>query len=1016
MTFLISPGSSAAGDAGSGGSAASGILVRFSPEADFRQRVDALEAVDGVVEESFGLVPGLRLVELPEGTSPDRARKELTGMPGVLFASTDEVMRLDRVPNDPLLGEQWGIPAIQAPLAWDTQTGSSDVEVAIIDTGIDLNHPDLAGNLWTNPDETASNGIDDDSNGYVDDVHGWDFVGKDPVPDDDNSHGSHTGGTVGAVGNNGIGVAGVAWDVSLVPLKICSATGRCLTSNAIAALQYAVHEGIPISNNSYGYNGSCSAAFGLALQAAGAAGHLFVASAGNDGQSIETNPKFPASCPQDNVLSVAWLESETKLAAKSNYGLTSVDLAAPGSQIRSTVPNDSYGSKSGTSMAGPHVAGVAALLKSAEPSWGWQQLKARLMDSASPVCGLPVASRGTLDAATALSGTTSPKLACSEPPVILTGPAAESGSNSATFTFGGAQGASFQCRLDSGPAEPCVSPVVYAALTDGTHRFSVTQSAEGGPESNSSTWNWAIDTTPPSAPTVSAAPVSPTAQKSASFTISGEVRASFSCSFDGGPIQTCTSPYPLSGLSDGLHSLVVFQSDRVGNRSVGTTREWTVDTQAPEAPVFTSGPAVLTNLQLTEFVFSGESETTARCRLGADGDPGSWSACSSPVSLTNLADGSYRLSVTLRDAAGNESPPADWAWTLDTQAPDPPRIESGPIDSTPASLEVSFSGEDGNSFECRLNRPGEPGAWEKCSSPFLETPVRDGSYLLSLRQVDPAGNASTPEEISWDVDTTPPLTPVVLGGPVGPTASSRAEFLITGESSTWAECMLEAADGAVEWKDCPADGTWSGLEDGAKTLRVRLRDAAGNQSEETVRQWSVDTEAPARPRLIDTPAKLTRSRSEAISIETATGSSAFCQLDNGPWSPCAGVFMPRGLGDGRHVLKVYQEDEAGNRSDPTISQWIVDRTRPVLTGASLRVTGSGRFIVDLKASDSGSGLFRVAVSFAGSAAGVRIDRVAAWRRGGRITFADLLNPTWVQVVDQAGNRSPWLKLIAPGVR
>ncbi len=904
------------------------ILVGFEPDAGSGERTEALESVDGDISRAYRLVPGLRLVELPEEVDPAAARRQLAEMPGVAFASADAVMRIDRAPNDPLLSGQWGIDAIQAPLAWDTTTGSAEVAVAVIDTGVDLNHPDLAGNLWTNPDEIPANGIDDDGNGFVDDVHGWDFVGKDPLPTDDNSHGSHTAGTVGAVGNNGIGVAGVAWNVSLVPLKICSATGRCLTSDAIAALDYAVREGIPISNNSYGYNGSCTAAFSAALQAAGAAGHLFVASAGNDGRNTDQTPKYPASCAQENVLSVAWLADPKKLASRSNFGTTSVDLAAPGSQIQSTTPGGNYANKSGTSMAGPHVAGTAALLKSIEPSWDWRQLKERLMDSVTPACGLPVASEGTLDAGAAVSGEFIPDLACPSAPVILSGPAAEGRSTVATFTFTGAAGGAFSCQIDSNPPVGCASPFSYTGVTDGTHRFSVTQTAENGLESASSLWSWTVDTVAPNPPTVSASPQSPTTQKTASFTISGEARASFSCSLDGGPALVCSSPHSVSGLDDGPHSLVVFQSDRVGNRSNGTTREWTVDTVPPARPVIDSGPRPLTNESSASITFTGEAGTSARCRLNRDGTPGTWSGCSSPLNFTSLADGSYRLEIVLMDPAGQESAAAEWSWTVDTVEPAPPRIESGPGGSPLASVEISFSGEPENVFECRLESPRGIGEWESCSSPFTDPSAQEGSYVLLVRQIGPAGNVSAPASVAWETDTTPPEAPVIEGGPSGPVNTSQAEFLILGEAGALAECLLETGVQGGQWTDCPADGSWSDLEDGPKTLRVRLRDSAGNRSAETVRQWTVDTLPPAPPVLSGAPLGFSNSGTLLIAIETEADASSSCRLNEGLWSPCEDMLPLENLADGSYLLRVHQTDEAGNRSAETLAGWVVDTQPP----------------------------------------------------------------------------------------
>lgn len=917
-----------------------GILVRFDPGADRAERSEALEAVGGEVSRSFDLVPGLRLIEVDDGTSTRETIESLEEMPGVDFVGRDSVMTIDRMANDPLIEQQWGITAIRAPSAWDVTTGSSGVTVAVLDTGMDLDHPDLAGNLWTNPDEIPGNGIDDDENGYVDDIHGWDFVNRDADPNDDQSHGTHTAGTVGAVGDNGIGVAGVAWEVSLVPLKICSAAGRCLVSNAIAALEYAVSEGIPISNNSYGYGGVCPTAFGAAIQAAGTAGHLVVASAGNEGRDLGESPKYPAVCPQENVISVAWLADERTLASKSNYGKPEVDLAAPGSQVQSTTPGGNYGTKSGTSMAGPHVAGTAVLLKSAEPDWGWQEVKGRIMSSTREVCGLPVVSGGTLDAGAALSGETTPDRACPDAPVITTGPMTLTNSETATFTFTGTTGAAFECRLDSGPWEACSSPMTYKGMADGSRVFRVAQRVGDGPTSDFSSWGWTVDTTAPAAPTVSAGPSSPSNSMSASFTFSGEGWASFQCRLDDGPVANCTSPYTVSGLSDGPHSVTVFQIDRAGNRSAGTTRSWTVMAFPPDPPVITDGPRALSNSRSVSLVFSGADGTTARCRLDTDRTTGAWSSCTSPVVLTGLDDGDYRLSVKLRDGAGNESAPTEWAWTVDATPPAAPRIESGPATFAGPSVEVSFSGESGAGFECRLGQPGAEGQWEACSSPVALESLGEGNHSLLIRQRDAAGNLSGSSVIEWTVDTVAPASPVLRGGPTGPVNSDEAEFEIDGESGASAECRLDDGESGASgtWGPCPPGVRWAGLGEGPKELRVRLRDAAGNVSGETFRAWTVDTVEPDAPVLSGGPDPITVATSASISISIEDDANAFCRLDGGPWTACDEAFEALGLPDGPRLLRVRQTDRAGNQSPESTWLWLVDTVAPaaptIATGPS----------------------------------------------------------------------------------
>ena len=310
----------------------------------------------------------------------------------------DKIVKIARTPNDPDYSKTWGMPRINAPAAWSRNTGSSQVTVAVIDTGILMNHPDLSENIWSNTFEVNGvAGFDDDQNGYVDDFNGWNFVGPNagnPIsnndPTDDNGHGTHVAGIIGAVGNNGIGIAGVNWNVKLMPLKICDSNGSCSLIAAIQALEYAVTKGVLISNNSYG--GSEYAPFGVAIENAGLAGHLFLAAAGNNvNDNDSAYPFFPASYDFENVLSVASISSNGLRSWFSNFGVNTVDIAAPGESILSTYVNSgapTYEYLSGTSMATPYVAGAAALVAAAwlnvGHSWTVKEMKDRLLVSSTP--------------------------------------------------------------------------------------------------------------------------------------------------------------------------------------------------------------------------------------------------------------------------------------------------------------------------------------------------------------------------------------------------------------------------------------------------------------------------------------------------------------------------------------------------------------------------------------------------------------------------------------------------------
>lgn len=301
------------------------------------------------------------------------------------------------LPNDPSFNELWGMDNtsqsggtpdadIDAPEAWTLETGSRSVVAAVIDSGMDMNHPDLFANLWTNPGEIPDNGIDDDENGYVDDVHGWNFVSETNTPQDDNGHGTHCAGTIGAVGDNGIGVAGVCWQVSLMPLKFLNTAGNGALSDAIEAVAYATQKNVTLTSNSWG-GGGYSQTLLDTIVAADQAGILFIAAAGNDTLNMDVTPDYPGAYSVPNLITVASTTHTDQLSWFSNYGLTTTHLAAPGSEIYSTVPGG-YGLNSGTSMAAPHVSGVCALLKSHKPGLSHHQIRTLVLNTVDVIPAL----------------------------------------------------------------------------------------------------------------------------------------------------------------------------------------------------------------------------------------------------------------------------------------------------------------------------------------------------------------------------------------------------------------------------------------------------------------------------------------------------------------------------------------------------------------------------------------------------------------------------------------------------
>lgn len=394
------------------------VLVRFvtidGQPLSLSQKTLVLTSVlpGSTVIKSYGLVSGLSLIKLPEGISVLISVEKISASPAVLYAQPNYIYRTAAIPNDEFFSEQWALhntgqtggtvdADIDAPEAWDIHTGSSDIVVGVVDTGIDYNHPDLGANLWVNePELNGLEGVDDDGNGYIDDIYGWNSVAGNGDPMDDNFHGTHCAGIVGAVGNNGMGVAGVCWNVKIMALKFLDWTGSGSTADAVECFEYAQANGAKILSNSWGgyYE---DPALHDAISILRDAGILFVAAAGNE--SIDNDGGFslyPASYDLDNIISVMATDHDDQMASFSNYGATTVDIGAPGVDILSTFPtyetNDMnlfgfdtyYETIGGTSMSTPFVAGAAALGWSFLPELDYDAVRDAILYSADPLASL----------------------------------------------------------------------------------------------------------------------------------------------------------------------------------------------------------------------------------------------------------------------------------------------------------------------------------------------------------------------------------------------------------------------------------------------------------------------------------------------------------------------------------------------------------------------------------------------------------------------------------------------------
>jgi subtilisin family serine protease len=316
----------------------------------------------------------------------------------VVYAEANyRVKAINYTPNDEYFDNQWGMhntgqtggvsdADIDAPEAWDVEQGSNEVVVGVIDSGIDYNHPDLIDNMWTNPGEIPDNGVDDDGNGYVDDYYGYNFNNDTGDPWDDMFHGTHCAGIIAASGDNGIGVAGVSWNTKVAAIKWIDYQGFGQTFDAVESVMYANMMDFDITNNSWHIYSENNEALRDAISISEA---LFVNAAGNSWWDLDLHTDYPTSYDLDNMLTVAATDYYDILVDfpgwwGSNYGLTTVDVGAPGFDIYSTAPNNQYAYNSGTSMASPYVAGIAALLLSKNSNLHWSELKEIIMISSDP--------------------------------------------------------------------------------------------------------------------------------------------------------------------------------------------------------------------------------------------------------------------------------------------------------------------------------------------------------------------------------------------------------------------------------------------------------------------------------------------------------------------------------------------------------------------------------------------------------------------------------------------------------
>jgi thermitase len=417
------------------------VLVRFKHGVSISQIRDIAAAHHDVLADEIEAVDGLSVIDDLDDANPQAVAGQYAAMTDVAYAEPNFKIKLDDPdlsvaphdllerlpaiskddtrPNDPEFDNQWALnnfgqengkdrADLDALEAWKTTTGSEDVVVAVLDTGVDFTHVDLRENMWIRPENVPA--YTDDELGTFNDLNGYDGTDQISDPMDDNGHGTHCAGIIGAEGDNGEGIAGINWHVKIMPLKFMGRGGFGSVNDAIEAINYAIdrkEHGVNVRIISASWGSTMkSKALEDTIRAASDAGILFVAAAGNDSSNNDNRPHYPSNYNLPNVISVAALDRSDQLAGFSNYGIKTVHIAAPGKDILSTWLGDNYREASGTSMATPYVSGVAALVIANEPNISMEKLRDRLLKTADKLDSLngKVATGGRVCAANALAG------------------------------------------------------------------------------------------------------------------------------------------------------------------------------------------------------------------------------------------------------------------------------------------------------------------------------------------------------------------------------------------------------------------------------------------------------------------------------------------------------------------------------------------------------------------------------------------------------------------------------------